>query len=326
MKRDSKPLHWSEEKEIGKTQLPFKMFLLLFKILPGVFLRILAYPISFFYFLCSSRARNDATEYQKQFIAYTEKKYLKKTRPFRQILAFSLTLIEKIEGWAGKTTLKNICFHSDDIDILKAQLEQGKGAVILCSHLGNIELLRSLADYNQTGVSKPVKVTSIVDFGTTENFNKMIKKLNSRVDINIVNVNSIGPETIMNLMDDITKGGLVVAAGDRTSKTVPSRCFRKNFLGKQASFPYGVFLMTALLNAPIYFVYALRTKPTGLCPEMNMFVKKSDVNFDCTRKERNQRIEKLCSDYVQTLEYYCIKYPYQWYNFYDFWAVPEHIE
>ena len=92
------------------------------------------------------------------------------------------------------------------------------------------------------------------------------------------------------------------------------------FLGKEASFSSGVFYMAALMNAPVFFVFGLRRKTLSLKPQYDLHVHKSDLSFDCPRKERFERSELLTRSFAELLESYCKKQPFQWYNFYDFWA------
>ena len=88
---------------------------------------------------------------------------------------------------------------------------------------------------------------------------------------------------------------------------------------EKARFPYGVFLLVALLNSPTYFVNGLRRKDFSIHPKYDMFVKKNLVDFDCARSEREERILKTAQDYVENLENLARIHPYQWYNFFDFW-------
>ena len=50
-----------------------------------------------------------------------------------------------------------------------------------------------------------------------------------------------------------------------------------------------------------------------------VFVEKSSVQLDVPRSKRDAAIESLCEEFVSKLEKYCKLYPYQWYNFYNFW-------
>jgi len=57
-----------------------------------------------------------------------------------------------------------------------------------------------------------------------------------------------------------------------------------------------------------------------------MHVHKTGIAFDCPRAERETRIKRLCGEYVALLEKYCIMYPLQWYNFFNFWVEDENLK
>jgi predicted LPLAT superfamily acyltransferase len=78
--------------------------------------------------------------------------------------------------------------------------------------------------------------------------------------------------------------------------------------------------MAALLKAPVYFIIALRRKNLTLIPKYDMHVHKSPLTFEGGRKERQARSTELLQSYAALLESYCKEKPFQWYNFYDFWA------
>ena len=50
-----------------------------------------------------------------------------------------------------------------------------------------------------------------------------------------------------------------------------------------------------------------------------MCIEKSAVDLNCGRAEREEKLKDLCDEFVGKLEKYCMKFPYQWYNFYYFW-------
>jgi predicted LPLAT superfamily acyltransferase len=78
--------------------------------------------------------------------------------------------------------------------------------------------------------------------------------------------------------------------------------------------------MAALLGAPVYFVNAVRRRTLGLGGYYVMLTDRTNADFNCPRRERPERIEKLARDYAAKLEELCVKYPYQWYNFFNFWS------
>jgi predicted LPLAT superfamily acyltransferase len=55
MKKDEEnPIHWSRQKEQA-SYWHIKFLLILFKIFPVIILRIIAFPVGFFYFLFSKK-------------------------------------------------------------------------------------------------------------------------------------------------------------------------------------------------------------------------------------------------------------------------------
>ncbi len=315
--------HWSQLGEVAKSDFPIKLLICMVKILPFPLLAFFVPFVSLFYFVFSPRARCEAARYQRQLISFSGRTVLRRPNPYAQITSFALCLVEKVSAWSGKASLDNVLFHDDDVVELKERLSEGKGAVLVGSHLGNLELLRCLASYGQTGVDRMVPVTAIMDMQVTSHFTQSVNRLNSRYRLNVISASDVGLDSLESLQATLDAGGLVVIAGDRTSATSPGRSIRADFLGREAPFPYGSFLLASLLDVPVYFVFSLREKGSFFHPAYNMFVTRSDTKFDCPRGERKLRIQSMCRQFVRLMEGYCLAYPYQWYNFFDFWLFPE---
>ncbi len=311
--------HWAEEKEIIKTNKPLKLLLVLFKYTPGFMVRSLIYPVTFFYYIFAKKARRACVVYQKQLRDFTGRKIPPRISAYKQMLSFSLCVLEKMEGWLGKIKFDRIQYQNDDISSILGLLKEGKGAMLITSHLGNMELLRSLSDYNYQLVGREVPVYVVMDTKVNSNFSDTLKTVNPKVSFNVINSNEIGPDVIVTLMDAVEAGALVVIAGDRTSPNSKEKNLHISFLGKDALFPYGVFLMPALMKAPVYFMFGLRSRLSIFNPKQNVYIEKCHTDFDCSRNEREARIIQCCGEFVARLEKYCILYPYQWYNFFNFW-------
>lgn len=316
-------LHWADEKEVISSNKPLLLVFGLMRKLPDYLVFILIYPISFFFYIFSKRGRVEAKNYQRQMKEFTGGKVPLKISPFKQILSFSLCVMEKMEGWLGNYHYNELVTHDDDLKSLQSQLEQGKGALFIGSHLGNIELLRSLSSFGENGIIRKISVTAIMELKSTEQFNRTLKEVNPNVDFQVIDPEEIGVNTIIELQEQIENGGLVVITGDRTSARSRSRIIREKFLGKEADFPYGVFVLALLLKAPTYYVFGLRTKTASLRPKYHIFVEKSKVDFERPSSKRDEKIHALCKEFVVKLEKYCIQFPYQWYNFYNFWKLED---
>lgn len=323
MENPQKDIHWSDEKEVVRSNKPLKLTLLLLKHLPSACVLWLIYPISFFYLIFSKRARVDARTYQKQLKEYTGGQIPVKISPYKQILSFSLCVVEKMEGWLGKFDYNRLIKHDDDLNTILEDLNRGQGALVIGSHLGNMELLRSISSMNTAGANRKVSVTALMELNGTQMFNQTLREISPNVDMNVIDSRNIGPDTICLLQDTIENGGIIFLAGDRTSATTRNRVIKEKFLGREAEFPYGIFMLASLLNAPTYYIFGLRTKNATIHPVNNIFIEKSKVDFNCKRSEREERIRELCKEYISKLEKYCKLYPYQWYNFFNFWMVSD---
>ena len=322
---EEKPVHWSKQKELVAGYWHLKLILLIFRFFPMIVLRILAFPVGFFYFIFSRRTRIESRRFLHTVSAYIKdpviaKKCLSPFGPLRHIISFSLSVVEKMQSWGGKFFFEGIHFHNDDVGDLYETLESGAGVFLIGSHLGNMELLRALATFNRTGIARKIPLTTIHNIKVNKNFIRMIKELNPDSVMDIISVDDIGPETSLILADTLESGGIVTLTGDRTSTGSSGKNIMIPFLGREAPFPTGPFYLAALLKAPVYFIFSRRRGDLSLKPEYDMYVHKAGVSLDCTRKERMEKSLELLRAFAALLEKYSTENPFQWYHFYDFWS------
>jgi predicted LPLAT superfamily acyltransferase len=88
------------------------------------------------------------------------------------------------------------------------------------------------------------------------------------------------------------------------------------FFGEPARFPVGPFRLAAILKRPIVFMAGLYRDGARYDIHFEVIAEPDaapDENMD-------QAIERAMRHYVARLEHYCRVAPYNWFNFYDFWA------
>ena len=314
-----KDLHWADEAEAIRSNKPLKLLLFMLKAMPAFLVHAVCYPVAFFYLIFSPHARKAALNYQKQLKEFSGGKVPLIVSPYRQILNFSLCVLEKMEGWLGKVKFSRISYQDDDIQELLERLRRGESAFLITSHLGNMELMRSLQEYNTQLCGREVPVVIIMNMSVSAQFTQTLKELNPHFSMNVVDADNIGPDSMIYLQEEAEKGALIVVAADRTSAQNRNKVIMKPFLGKSAPFPYGVFLITALMKLPLYYMFGMRSHLSIFNPKYNVHIEKSNVDFNCPRSEREKQIENCCGEFVSKLEKFCMMYPYQWYNFFNFW-------
>lgn len=282
-------------------------------------LRIVVLPVVFFFWLFAPRVRSLSREYLARVADFHGKPAPRPLDTFRHVVSFAFAMIEKIAAWCGDVDLSNIRFHDDDVTSLIDGLEAGKGAVIVCSHVGNMEILRALATNNKTRVTRKFAVTSIVDFTVTAKFNRLIEEINPDSMTRLVSALDMGVDTVLDLQARLAQGELLVIAGDRVSATSPGKTETVSFLGSPAEFPQGAFTLASLMEAPVYFMFGVRERDRDPLSTYDLFVMRSGVDFTGSRKERKEKIRSIILEYIGHLERLAGEHPLQWYNFYDFW-------
>lgn len=304
---------WQKVEEVGSARA-IRFTGVLLRVLPHALLVLLAYPASLFYYIFSPKARHSLSTYIENYRKATGKKL--HVYPF--FLAFSITLVEKGESWAGKLSADNSVISGDGVESLRSKLSEGQGAVMIFSHLGSSEEMRALSrEFEKGALGKELPLVSVVDFKVSDKFSSMLKTLNPEASMNLMSIHDMDVSSIERMSGVIADGGLVAIAGDRSA----SRNFSLEFLGKEADFPYGAFYIPALLDAPVYFLHCVRKKTFGFRKQYAIDIKKcSAVQEGSTRKARQDYARRIAADYAVNLENMCRRYPYQWYNFFDFWS------
>lgn len=316
---------WFQEKEHVRTNKPILFTLWLIKVFPIRVVNAIAYCVAGFYYIFAKNVRQSARAFQKHLRKYTNGKSPKRVSAYKAIQYFSLCIVERIAGWVGKTKSSDLIFNDDDIQDFWNNLSAGRGCVLVGSHMGNIDLLRSLSSYTEAGLKKDIPVTAVMEMDTSKIFTDTLEEINPKFNLNIVDPRDINPGTIAELDDRVQNGGIVVITGDRIPANNPGRCLSFPFLGQDATFPYGTFLVCSLLRAPIYFVFNFRQNLSVARAKNIVYMKKAKTEFEDgeTRQEREELIRSITKEFVGQLENYCVQYPYQWYNFFDFWAQGE---
>lgn len=316
--------HWSEKKEKGGSLWQMRLMLFLYKRVGINFFRFFLSVISLFFFIFCPSVRRVSKSYLSKIDKYSRTKTKANLRGvFTHVNSFSNLLIEKIGAWSGNFEYTDLVAATPDINTITAELSKGNGAVILCSHLGNVEMLRAIAILEAGKNIPDFNIHSIVDLAPTAKFNTLMEEVNPDYKIKLINASDIDASTIIQLQDCIENGDLVVIAGDRTAKNNKSKNFKVNFLGEEAYFPMGAFILATILEAPIYYMFALRERDLDYNSAYEFHVYKSRFDIVSTRKERNKKIHNLIEEYVGHLEGLCLKHPFQWFNFFDFWKNPD---
>jgi predicted LPLAT superfamily acyltransferase len=309
--------HWADIKEVGGSLWHFRFMLWMVCHLPLFMVEIITAVVCFFFWLGAAPVRARS----KIYLEHLQKSgvHVGFLGTYKHIYSFALSMMEKLLGWKGAIKLNRIEPQNDDASKFFEHLDNGRGAFCFCSHLGNIEMLRSLTGYGGFLTKREFEVFPVLDFSRTTKFNALLRELNPDLMDHVIDANSIDVDSAVKMKEHIQNGNLVVIAGDRTSAYSRERNIVTTFLGEKAKFPEGAFSLAGILNAPIYFIFAIRKKDFDIRSTYELHVVRAKTSLECPRKERPERLKMLLQEYTELLEKFCKEHPYQWYNFFNFW-------
>ncbi|MBB5501499.1 glycosyltransferase [Paraburkholderia sp. MM5384-R2] len=230
---------------------------------------------------------------------------------YRHMLAFAQSGFDKLAAWTGRVDETDVTF--DDPAAFEALLASGKGALVIGAHLGNLEMMRALAIRGEHA-----KVTAVVYTGHARRFNEVLASSNRDFARHLLEVGDFGPETAVLMQQRIDAGELLVIVGDRVPAREAGRTTDAQFLGASARFAQGPYVLAHALGCPVYLFFCLKERDG-----YRMYFEPFAERIELPRRERAQHLAAWAQRYALRLEHYCRKAPYQWFNFFDFWASPE---
>ena len=307
--------HWSRTQERG-TVLGIKLLLMIYTLLGrGVFNLILK-GVMRYYHLTGKRAREASEHYLHTFKLYAEQHNVDlpdNLDSYHHLLSFGHTMLDKLAAWKGDFSVDNLTIHGQDQ--FESMVDNEQGVVILGSHLGNIELCRALGRRHSH-----IKINALVFTEHAERFNSVMKAVNPNSDLNLIQVSSMGPDTAILLQQKLEQGEWIVIVGDRTSTSKESRSVWAEFLGQEAPFPQGPFMLASILKAPVFLLFGLRDDSSKK-PHFNVYFEHFSDKIVLPRKTREQTLQQVVQQYADRLQHYTLKAPLQWYNFFNFWTL-----
>ncbi len=297
-----KHVHWSQQRERGSAW-GMRFCLWCYRTLGKHALYALLYPIIGWFFLFASHARRESRRYLQRVLSQPPTA----RDVFQHFMAFGRAVVDKLSAWSGDLHREDVIFPQREL--LLRQVTSKRGAVILTSHLGNADMCRALVH------SAPdIHLNVLLFTNNAANINHIMQKANANAHLEIIQINTVGPETAILLHEKIQRGEFVVIAADRTSPTAMHRASRVPFLGDMAAFPQGPFILAALLECPVYLLFALHNGK-----QYDIYLEHFAEQLQFSRRQREALLTTFIGRYAARLEHYCRLAPLQWFNFYDFW-------
>ncbi|MBR3632480.1 MAG: lysophospholipid acyltransferase family protein [Elusimicrobiaceae bacterium] len=259
------------------------------------------YPLVLVYCLHKS-VRNKSRAYiMRRFTPQTKWEFFKHT--FRLNLTFARTLVDRAAlGILGSTQ-----FISDPQarKMCEDLIGQGKGLLLLTAHVGCWQSAVNCMQFLNTPMH-------ILYYHNPKDNDKMVAE-HSGKKAPFTLINPAGPlGGVPEMMSALQRGEIVCAMADRVFGN-PQNAVEVQFLGGTVRVPYSFYRLAAAMGAPIviaFFPWEKRGQLSSLVLAP-MYVKDAGSN--------KQYYQPYAQQFIDGLTEFCIKYPYQFFNYFDWW-------
>lgn len=263
--------------------------------------RPILYGIALYFFLFAPKERRVSAAYLERVTG----KPSSLLQVYRHFFTFSTVIMDRLFFLARR--LEHISLAMHGAEAFEPLLAAKQGFLLASAHFGSFEALRVLAISEN---DLPVKTLMYMDNATQ--LNELLAAVNPDVAASVIPIGR--PGAMLEVKEWVAQGGIVGILADRI--TQGDKLARLDFLGAPADFPLGPWLLAAMLQVPVVLCFAV------YCGKGHY-----DIHFERLSGEacdgggtRQELAERLAARYAERLAYHVRRQPYNWFNFFDFWA------
>lgn len=282
--------------------------------------RLVLHPVSLYFLLFAPGPRRNVKRYLFRAIG----PQAGWRDGYRLLYAFAATVLDRVYFLRGRLELFDVQIQGNEA--LEAEVSHGHGAFLLGAHVGSFEALGACR-YRSPAHAK-LRVAMLMFPDNARQINAVLDALS--LPALRPQVIALGrPHSMLALRDWLDSGGMAGLLADRTlpGQEGESAGQRGNsivlpFLGQPASFNDGPFRLAALLRRRVFFMAGLYAGGARYDVLFEPLADFSERIADPAERER--RIRAAVEAYAARLEALCRAYPYNWFNFHDFWLEDAH--
>ena len=313
--------HWAQQDEV-KGLWGMRLMLRVWELLGRRAFTVLLWPVIGVYWLIARPARQAS----RQWMARVKQELRQRSMPvpsrlnsFFHFMRFGNAMLDKVASWRGELKLhRDIVFAHGASEALNIAAPQGK--LLLASHLGDVEACRALAQLEGSKI-----INALVFSENAQRFKQIMSEMAPEAGVNLMSVTDIGPDTAIAIKEKLERGEWVAIVGDRIAVNPQRggewRVIWSRFMGQPAPFPQGPFILASILRCPVVLIFALRQQG-----KLVLHCEPFADPLRLPRSERQQALQDTVDRYAQRLEHYALMSPLDWFNFFDFWHLPESSE
>ncbi len=306
--REGTPWHAQREQSAGRGRMWFMWAV--YAACGKMALKLVTVPVMAFIYPFAGPARRALRAYYAALAAFRGRKAAPPVGAwtlFRHLLGFAWSLADKTDACTLRKNLPEMSVRDDaDWRAFRDLVAARKGAFLVSTHLGTVEVLPALASSRRGMGEEAPHVHAFQQMGHDAVFTQMFMRHFDAAHFTLHAVEEIGVETAVRMQEAVGRGELVLMAGDRVAAG-SGKTLDHAFLGRPCRWPKGVFVFAKLMECPVFFVTCVRTG-------WNAY----ECHFRRYTGGPTSSPARMLDEYAAFLETETLAHPEQWYQFYDF--------
>jgi predicted LPLAT superfamily acyltransferase len=255
--------------------------------------------VALYYMLFSSKSSKAIFYYFHSRLGFSTYKSIVKL--YQNYFVFGQSIIDKVVVMSGIPN--KFTFNFDGVENLHQIASLQKGGLLLSSHIGSWEVAGEFLK----GIATRINI--VMFDGEDQQIKSYLESVTGKSSVNIIVLkNDISH--IFKINAALQNNELVCMHADRFIEG--NKTITREFLGKNARFPLGPFILADKFKVPLTFVFAVKES------KLHYHFFASEIK-DYSALGKNVGMQQMIDDYVQAFENKVRKYPEQWYNYYNFW-------
>jgi predicted LPLAT superfamily acyltransferase len=263
--------------------------------------RLFLYPVCLYFFL-SSPASSTAS---RAYLARVLGRPARRADIFRHFLSFASCLLDRVFLLNEQDGRFEINVHGEET--VRAIEQEGGGCMLFGAHFGSFEVTRLLGRRRQD-----LPISLLMYEENAQKVRAALAAINPHLAAEVIGLGRL--DSLITVADRLKRGHFIGVLADRS---VDGRdAVRYPFLGATAAFSKGPFRVAMLLKRPVVMM-------VGVYRGGRTY----DVYFETLAEAATARpadpqawLDSIMRRYAARLEHYCREAPFNWFNFYDFWA------
>lgn len=263
--------------------------------------RLFLYPTCL-YFLASSR---EATRNSRQYLARVLGRQPGIADVFRHYLTFASCVLDRVFLLNEQVDCFDVRVHGEDV--LREILHRGAGCILFGAHVGSFEVARAVGRRQRN-----VPIGLVMYEENARKIRAVLAAINPHLEAEVIGLGRM--DSLIAVAERLQRGHFIGILADRNLNG--KDLVRYPFLGAPAGFPLGPFRMALLLQRPVVMMVGLYRG--GRTYEV--FFETLAQPLELRSSDAGTWLDDTMRRYVARLEHYCHAAPFNWFNFYDFWA------